>query len=133
MNLASAARDAGVIEPKDYAIFNNHGYQGLYNGLGMQDIHKNKGLKKSQKILDHMGSEELAANLFRATQAEAKLRREQTKGKINANHLHKNVGSMVRKTIKEIGGTMPENLPVADSIGKVLSKLKKRGIKKLKK
>jgi DNA-damage-inducible protein D len=125
-DLASAAREAGVIDSYDYAIFQNFGYQGLYGGLGMKDIHKKKGLKKSQKILDHMGSEELAANLFRATQAEAKLRREKTRGKTAANELHKSVGRMVRQTIKEIGGTMPEHLPVAEGINKTITKLKKR-------
>jgi DNA-damage-inducible protein D len=131
-NLASAAKQAGVIQPYDYAVFQNFGYQGLYGGLGMQDIHKKKGLKKSQKILDHMGSEELAANLFRTTQAEAKLRRENTKGRGNANQLHKEVGAMVRKTIQEIGGTMPENLPAAEGINKAVTRLKKGAdIKKL--
>lgn len=123
-DLASAAREAGVIDPYDYAIFQNFGYKGLYGGLDVKDIHKKKGLKKSQKILDHMGSEELAANLFRATQAEAKLRRENIKGKANANEAHRVVGSMVRRTIKEIGGTMPENLPVADGINKTITRLK---------
>ena len=88
IKLADAAKDAGVIEPIDYAIFQNHGYQGLYGGLGATDIHKRKGLKKSQKILDHMGSTELAANLFRATQTEEKLRRERIKGKTKANKTH---------------------------------------------
>ena len=74
-DLAAAAKDAGVETPLDYAIFQDHGYKGLYRGLGAKDIHVRKGLKKSQKILDHMGSTELAANLFRATQAEDKLRR----------------------------------------------------------
>lgn len=74
--LASAAKEAGVIEPLDYAIFQNHGYMGLYGGLDARAIHKRKGLKKNQQILDHMGSTELAANLFRATQTEEKLRRE---------------------------------------------------------
>lgn len=123
--LASAARRAGVVAPYDYAIFQNFGYQGLYGGLGMQDIHKRKKLKKSQKILDHMGSEELAANLFRATQAEAKLRRENTRERQRANELHKEVGEMVRKTIREIGGTMPENLPTPEGINKTVTKLKK--------
>ncbi len=77
--LVSAAKDAGVIEPKDYAIFQNHGYMGLYAGLGAQQIHRRKGLRKGQQILDHMGSTELAANLFRATQAEEKLRREKSR------------------------------------------------------
>ena len=71
--LAAAAKSAGVVEPVDYAIFQNHGYMGLYGGLGAQDIHRRKGLKKSQQILDHMASTELAANLFRATQTEEKL------------------------------------------------------------
>jgi len=116
IQLASAAKDAGVIEPIDYAIFQNHGYKGLYGGLDAKDIHKKKGLTKSQQILDHMGSTELAANLFRATQTEEKLRRENIKGKQKANQTHFDVGKKVRQTIKEIGGTMPENLPVADSI-----------------
>jgi DNA-damage-inducible protein D len=83
--LADAAKDCGVIEPKDYAIFQNHGYAGLYGGLMAQDIHARKGLKKGEQILDHMGSTELAANLFRATQAEEKLRREKIVGKDKAN------------------------------------------------
>lgn len=130
IQLASAAKDAGVIEPIDYAIFQNHGYKGLYGGLEAKDIHKKKGLTKSQQILDHMGSTELAANLFRATQTEEKLRRENIKGKQKANQTHFDVGKKVRQTIKEIGGTMPENLPVADSI-KTLEK--KKEIPKLRK
>jgi DNA-damage-inducible protein D len=126
-SLAEAARDAGVIEPRDYAIFQNHGYMGLYGGLGAQDIHRHKGLKKSQQILDHMGSTELAANLFRATQAEDKLRREQIHGKAKANATHREVGVKVRKTIEELGGTMPENLPAAESIKKIESKQKRLG------
>lgn len=116
IQLADAAKGAGVIEPLDYAIFQNHGYMGLYGGLDAKGIHKNKGLKKSQNILDHMGSTELAANLFRATQTEEKLRRNNIKGKQQANKTHYDIGKKVRKTIEEIGGTMPENLPVADSI-----------------
>ena len=123
--LADAAKDAGVIEPRDYAIFQNYGYQGLYGGLGAQDIHARKGLKKSQKILDHMGSTELAANLFRATQTEEKLRRENIKGKAKANKTHYDVGKKVRQTIKELGGTMPEDLPVAESIKSVEAKQRK--------
>lgn len=119
--LASAAKDAGVIDSRDYAIFQNYGYQGLYGGMTAKDIHARKGLKKSQKILDHMGSTELAANLFRATQTEEKLKRENIKGKQNANMTHYEVGAKVRQTIKELGGTMPENLPTVESI-KVLEK-----------
>ena len=117
--LAAAAKDAGVIEPLDYAIFQNHGYMGLYGGLDAKAIHKRKRLKKSQQILDHMGSTELAANLFRATQTEEKLRREKIKSKTKANQTHYEVGKKVRKTIQELGGTMPENLPVAESIKKI--------------
>jgi DNA-damage-inducible protein D len=117
--LAAAAKNAGVIEPVDYAIFQNHGYMGLYGGLDARGIHRKKGLKKSEQILDHMGSTELAANLFRATQTEEKLQRENIKGKQKANQTHFEVGKKVRKTIKELGGTMPENLPVADSIKKL--------------
>lgn len=123
--LAEAAKEAGVIESIDYAIFQNYGYQGLYGGLGAKEIHARKGLKKSQKILDHMGSTELAANLFRATQTEEKLRRENVKGKLNANKTHFEVGRKVRQTIKELGGTMPEDLPVAESIKSIESKQKK--------
>ena len=123
--LADAAKDAGVIEPYDYAIFQNYGYQGLYGGLGAKEIHARKGLKKSQKILDHMGSTELAANLFRATQTEEKLRRENIKGKNRANQTHYDVGQKVRQTIKELGGTMPEDLPVAESIKSVETKQRK--------
>ncbi|MES2961365.1 MAG: DNA damage-inducible protein D [Pseudomonadota bacterium] len=119
IQLASAAKEAGVINAIDYAIFQNHGYQGLYGGLDSKGIHKKKGLKKSQKILDHMGSTELAANLFRATQAEEKIRREQVRGKEKANKTHFEVGKKVRQTIKEIGGKMPESLPAAGSIKKI--------------
>lgn len=126
VQLADAARGAGVIEPIDYAIFQNHGYMGLYGGLKQDDIHRRKGLKKSQKILDHMGSTELAANLFRATQAEEKLRREEVKGKDAANRTHREVGAKVRQTIRELGGTMPEELPVAESIKKIETKQRKR-------
>jgi DNA-damage-inducible protein D len=123
--LADAARGAGVVEPIDYAIFQDHGYKGLYAGLGAKDLHQRKGLKKSQKILDHMGSTELAANLFRATQTEEKLRRDRVKGKAAANKTHHDVGAKVRKTIEELGGTMPEDLPPSDSIKKLEIKQRK--------
>ena len=126
--LASAAKDAGVIDSKDYAIFQNYGYRGLYGGLNAKDIHARKGLKKSQKILDHMGSTELAANLFRATQTEEKLRRENIKSKQQANKTHYEVGAKVRQTIKELGGTMPEDLPTAESI-KVVEKKQQKLLK----
>jgi DNA-damage-inducible protein D len=132
LELAAAAKNAGVIEPIDYAVFQNYGYKGLYGGLDAKDIHKKKELKKSQQILDHMGSIELAANLFRATQTEDKLRNENTKGKEEANRTHYEVGEKVRQTIQEIGGTMPEDLPIVESIKTVQKKLddksKKKGI-----
>lgn len=123
--LASAAKDAGVIDSRDYAIFQNYGYQGLYGGMTAKDIHARKGLKQSQKILDHMGSTELAANLFRATQTEEKLRRENIKGKQKANMTHYEVGAKVRQTIKELGGTMPEDLPTVENIKAVEKKKQK--------
>ncbi|MBV6661785.1 DNA damage-inducible protein D [Pseudomonas yamanorum] len=110
-HLAAAAKEAGVESGMDFAIFQDHGYKGLYGGLGNREIYVRKGLKKSQKILDHMGSTELAANLFRATQTEEKLRRDQVDGKSRANNTHYEVGRKVRQTIEELGGTMPEDLP----------------------
>lgn len=123
--LADAAKDAGVIQPLDYAIFQDNGYKGLYGGLTQKDIHARKGLKKSQKILDHMGSTELAANLFRATQTEEKLRKEKINNKFHANKTHYEVGKKVRQTIEELGGTMPEDLPTVESIKKLENKQKK--------
>mgnify|MGYP003307974176 CR=1 FL=1 len=124
--LADAAHDAGVVAPLDYAVFQNYGYMGLYGGLKAQDIKERKGLKKGQDILDHMGSTELAANLFRATQTEEKLRRDNVKGKDAANRTHYAVGQKVRKTIAELGGTMPEDLPTPQkSIKQIESEQKK--------
>jgi len=112
--LVETAYSAGVETTLDFAIFQNHGYKGLYGGLDAKGIHARKGLQRSQKILDHMGTTELAANLFRATQAEEKLRRDGIKDKHHANKTHYAVGEKVRETIKELGGTMPENLPKPD-------------------
>jgi DNA-damage-inducible protein D len=128
--LASAAKQAGVIDPMDYAIFQNSGYQGLYGGLKKQDIHERKGLKKSQDILDHMGSEELAANLFRATQTEAKLRRNGVSDKHTANVTHYEVGKKIRQTIAEFGNTMPEDLPTPDKSIKQLETKKRKALKR---
>ena len=128
--LVDAAADAGVESHRDFAIFQNHGYKGLYGGLSAQEIHQRKTLKKSQKILDHMGSTVLAANLFRATQTEEKLRREQIQGKAQANRAHHEVGAKVRQTIKELGGTMPEELPTPTSSIKQLEKEKRKLEKK---
>ena len=125
-SLAEAAQMAGITEPKDYAIFQNKGYQGLYGGLGRKEIHARKGLKKSQDILDHMGSTELAANLFRATQTDEKLRRENIIGKEAANQTHYEVGKKVRQTIKELGGTMPEDLPTPSKSIKQIEREQKK-------
>jgi hypothetical protein len=124
-SLAEAAKSVGVEDPKDYAIFQNEGYKGLYGGLAQKDIHLKKGLKKSQKILDFMGSTELAANLFRATQTDEKLRREDIQGKAEANKTHHEVGKKVRQTIKDLGGTMPEDLPTPKKSVKQISNDKK--------
>lgn len=131
-HLVNAASDAGVKTAIDYARFQNFGYKGLYGGLDAKGIHTKKGLEKNQKILDHMGSTELAANLFRATQTEDKLRREEIKGKENANNTHFEVGKVVRNTIKELGGTMPEDLPTPTKSIKELEKEEKQK-KKIKK
>lgn len=129
--LAEAANQAGVIKPLDYAIFQNHGYKGLYGGLDKNAIHRRKGLNKSQDILDHMGSTELAANLFRATQTQEKLQRENIQGKAQANRTHYEVGQKIRQTIKELGGTMPEDLPTPkESIKQLETKAKKLDNKK---
>jgi len=124
--LVETAQQAGVETPIDFAVFQNHGYKGLYGGLDAKGIHECKGLKRSQKILDHMGSTELAANLFRSTQTEEKLRRDEIKGKTKANKTHFEVGKKVRQTIKDLGGTMPEDLPAAKkSIGQLENETKK--------
>ena len=110
-NYSDVTHGAGVETPKEYAIFQNYGYMGLYGGLKASDIKRRKGLGKNENILDHMGSTELAANLFRATQTEEKLRRDHVHGKEQANSTHYMVGKKVRETIEELGGTMPEDLP----------------------
>ena len=127
-HLASAAKQAGVVQPMDYAIFMDHGYRGLYGGLGTQELREDKQLKAKENVLDRMGSTELAANLFRATQTEEKLRRENVRSKHEANQLHEAVGKKVRQTIEDLGGTMPEKLPVVENIKKV-ERRQKRQIK----
>jgi len=114
VRLAEAAKQAGVVEPRDFATFQDHGYMGLYNGMRENDIHARKGLQPEEMILDHMVSEELGANIFRATQADAKLRRDQVSAKGQANVTHYHVGQEVREAIKRLGGTMPEDLPTPE-------------------
>ena len=129
-HLATAAKSAGVETSLDYAIFQDHGYRGVYGNLSVTDIHARKGLKKSQKILDHMGSTELAANLFLATQTEEKLKRDQVRGKQRANKTHFDVGRKVRQAIKELGGTMPEALPTPEGGIKQIESARKKVEKK---
>ena len=124
--LVDVAYKSGVETNMDFAIFQNHGYKGLYGGLDAKGIHQKKGLKKSHKILDYMGSTELAANLFRATQAEEKLKKDGIKDKHSANKTHYKVGQKVRQTIEELGGIMPEELDVPKkSIAKIEKEQKK--------
>ena len=127
--LLEVAHNAGVITNQEYAEFQNAGYMGLYGGLTVDDIHRKKNLKDKEKILDFMGSEELAANLFRITQTEAKLKRENVKNKEKANQTHYTVGTTVRKAIKDIGGTMPEDLPTPE---KSIKQVEKEQLKRLK-
>lgn len=128
--LADAAHAAGVLTNQDFGIFQNYGYRGLYGGLDAKQIHARKRLKKSQQILDHMGTTELAANLFRATQTEEKLRRDNIKGKEKANRTHYEVGRKVRQTIKDIGGTMPEDLPTPEKSIQQLERQQKKRLPK---
>ena len=121
--LASAAQDAGV---QNFGRFQNFGYRGLYNGETAADIKMRKGLSKNQDILDHMGSTELAANYFRITQTEEKLRREQIQGEDLANKTHFDVGKKVRQTIAELGGTMPEDLPTPEKSIREIEKEQKQ-------
>lgn len=127
--LADAAHRAGITEQTEYAEFQNAGYMGLYGGLRVADIHTRKKLSRDQKILDHMGSEELGANLFRITQTEAKMRRDEPQGLDAASSIHYTVGKEVRETIKKIGGTMPENLPTPK---KSISEIEQEQLKQLK-
>lgn len=127
--LLEVAHNAGVITNQEYAEFQNSGYMGLYGGLTVEDIHRKKNLKDNEKILDFMGSEELAANLFRITQTEAKLKREKVKNKEKANQTHYTVGKTVRKAIEDIGGTMPENLPTPE---KSIKQVEREQLKRLK-
>jgi DNA-damage-inducible protein D len=113
-SLADTVSAAGVVTRSDFAIFQDFGYRGLYNGEKARDIAARKGLAKGQHILDHMESEELAANWFRITQTEAKIRREEIDNKHDANSAHYVVGKKVRETIADLGGTMPEDLPTPE-------------------
>ncbi len=122
-SLNIAAKNAGV---KNFDKFHNAGYKGLYNGETASDIAKRKKLRYREDILDNMGSEELAANLFRITQTESKLKKENIKSENEANKTHYEIGKKVRKAIADIGGTMPEDLPTPDKSLKELEKENKK-------
>ncbi|WP_035372334.1 DNA damage-inducible protein D [Acetobacter okinawensis] len=124
--LADAAKAAGVVTGKDFGKFQNRGYQGLYGGRGVNEIRGYKDLPRKANILDHMGSTELAANLFRITQTEEKLRSKSIAGKENACNAHYEVGLKVRQTMKELSGIMPEDLPVAEDVKKIAAQERKR-------
>ena len=124
-SLNQVAKDAGV---RNFDRFHNYGYKGLYNGETANDISKRKGLRYREDILDNMGSDELVANLFRISQTEQKLRKENVKSEEDANSIHYEVGSKIRKTINELGGTMPEDLPTPEKSLKQLEKENKTKI-----
>ena len=126
--LAEAAHNAGVITDEEFAIFQNAGYMGLYGGMTVSDIHTKKGLKKNEKILDYMGSTELIANLFRISQTEEKLKRDEISTAIEANNTHYDVADKIRKAIIEMGATLPEDLPVSD---KSVQTIEREEIRKL--
>ena len=128
--LAETAHDAGVITNEEFAIFQNAGYMGLYGGLDVDDIHAKKKLDAGQKILDYMGSTELIANLFRISQTEEKLRKDDIFGAEKATATHYAVGREVRSAIKKIGGTMPEDLPTPE---KSIQQIEKEQMDRLKK
>jgi hypothetical protein len=124
--LMSAAKASGVISGADFGKFNNKGYQGLYGGRGKAEIQQYKRLPAKANILDHMGSTELAANLFRITQTEEKLRSKNIVGKENACNAHYEVGLKVRQTMQELSGIMPEDLPVAEDVKKIAAQERKQ-------
>ena len=126
-SLNQTAKKAGV---KNFDKFHNYGYKGLYNGETADDIAKRKGLRYREDILDNMGSEELAANLFRITQTESKLKKDNIQTEEDANKVHYNIGKNIREVIKKNGGTMPEELPTPKKSLKQLEKENKNSLKK---
>ena len=127
-SLNQAAKNAGV---KNFDKFHNAGYKGLYNGETADDIAKRKGLRYREDILDNMGSEELAANLFRITQTESRLKKDKIQGENEANKTHYKIGKIVRIAIKKAGGTMPEDLPTPEKSLKQLEKENRQRLKKI--
>ena len=110
-SLNIAAKNAGV---KNFDKFHNSGYKGLYNGESANDIAKRKGLRYREDILDNMGSDELIANLFRISQTEQKLKKDNVSLEKTANETHFNIGKNIREVIIKNGGTLPEDLPTPD-------------------
>lgn len=129
MLLAEAAHKAGIITNQEYATFQDAGYRGLYGGMTARDIAEHKGLSEGEEILDYMGGTELAANLFRITQTEEKMRREGTDTPEKANTAHYEVGTIVREAIERAGGTMPEGLPTPEKSIKQLESEQRKKIK----
>ena len=125
-SLNQIAKKCGV---KNFDQFHNAGYKGLYNGETAADIAKRKGLRYREDILDNMGSDELIANLFRISQTEQKLKRDNIQGDGKAKETHYEVGQEVRNTINRLGGVMPEDLPTPKKSLKELEKEKKIQIK----
>ncbi len=121
--LSGAARDAGV-QNRMFGVFHDAGYKGLYDGRGVEDIKKRKGIDKKENLMDRMNATELAANQFRMTQAREKLQNENVKGQEKAIATHNKVGKEVRDAIKRIGGTLPENIPPAEHIKIVQKRIK---------
>lgn len=122
-DLAKEGKKAGFTEPWQYSELHNEGYRGMYDGLDQDAIHAQKKLKKGQKILDHMGGPEGAANVFRVTQAQVRMNRERPKSPEDAFRMAREAGELTRKAMGEIGGVMPEDMPVADSIAEAKKRL----------
>jgi len=131
--LAETAHRAGVITEKEYAQFQNAGYMGLYGGETVVDIHKRKGLEPKEKILDYMNSNELAANLFRITLADEKIKKERISTRQGADHAHNVVGQEVRGAIARAGGTLPEDQPTPMKSTEQIAQEQIRQLKKKKK
>ena len=126
-SLNQTAKKAGV---KNFDKFHNAGYKGLYNGETADDIAKRKGLRYREDILDNMGSDELIANLFRISQTEQKLKKDNIQTEKEANKTHFNIGKNIREVIAKNGGTMPEDLPTPKKSLKQLEKENKKTIKR---
>jgi DNA-damage-inducible protein D len=131
LQLAGAARKAGITKPADYAFFQNHGYRGLYGGLDVKAIRELRNLTTDENILDHMDNAELAVNLFRVTQTAEKLKNDNVHNIVDANSIHFAVGLKVRKAIEDTGNILPEYMPVAEDIS--LAEKKEKELKTTKK